>query len=53
MVTKGFIVSIPVGDDNKYEVRLPFFEDAIEDAEEIQDLVSEDDAESDTAAAGS
>lgn len=35
MVTKGFIVSIPVGDDNKYEVRLPFFEDAIEDAEEI------------------
>lgn len=36
MVTKGIIVSVPIDvDDNKYEVRLPFFEDATEDSDEI------------------
>ena len=36
MVTKGIIMSVPKGEeDNIYEVRLPFFEDPIENAEEI------------------
>ena len=36
MVTKGIIMSVPTGEeDNIYEVRLPFFEDPIENAEEI------------------
>ena len=36
MITKGIIKSIPSTlEDNKYEVRLPFFEDAIENADEI------------------
>ena len=36
MVTKGIITSIPIdSESNKYEVRLPFFESAIEDAEEV------------------
>ena len=36
MVTKGIITAIPIGDENnKYLVRLPFFEDATQDSEEI------------------
>lgn len=36
MITKGIITKIPINpDDNKYLVRLPFFEDATENAEEI------------------
>ena len=36
MITKGIVVSIPKdSDSNKYEVRLPFFEDATVDSEEM------------------
>ena len=36
MITKGIIVSIPVEPtDNKYQVRLPFFEDATENADQV------------------
>ena len=36
MITKGIIVGVPENtSDNKYQVRLPFFEDSTENAEEM------------------
>lgn len=35
MVTKGIIVKLPPKDSNRYQVRLPFFENALENSEVV------------------